>query len=241
MTSTFDAGDLKVIAFDVFGTVVDWHDGIAAEAERVLPGVDGSAFALAWRAGYKPAMKRVMERIETGEGGFTLIDELHLSILGPVLRDFGFDALDDVRKRELNKAWHRLPAWADAVEGITRLKKKFIVCTLSNGNIGLLTEMAKKAGLPWDCVLSAEVFKAYKPDPRTYLGVAGVFDVSPAQVMLAAAHQDDLASARACGLMTAYIERPAEFGAAHLKDVSPVAANTLHARDIVALAEQLGC
>ncbi|AMM23477.1 haloacid dehalogenase type II [Variovorax sp. PAMC 28711] len=241
MTTTFDASDLKVIAFDVFGTVVDWHSGIAAEAERLLPGVDGKAFALAWRAGYKPAMKSVMARIAAGEGGFTLIDELHLSILGPVLRDFGFDGLDEARKRELNKAWHRLPAWPDAVEGITRLKSKYIVCTLSNGNIGLLTDMAKNAGLPWDCVLSAEVFKAYKPDPRTYLGVAGVFDVAPGQVMLAATHQDDLASARACGLKTAYIERRAEFGAAQPKDVSPVAANTLHARDIVALAEQLGC
>ncbi|RYF33255.1 MAG: haloacid dehalogenase type II [Comamonadaceae bacterium] len=241
MSENFDAGDLKVIAFDVFGTVVDWHSGIAAEAERLLPGVDGGAFALAWRAGYVPAMKAVMARIEAGEGGFTLLDELHLSILEHVLRDFGVASLDSVVKRELNRAWHRLPAWPDAVEGLTRLKRKYIICSLSNGNLGLLTDMAKNAGLPWDCVLSAEVFKAYKPDPRTYLGVAGVFDVSPGQVMLAAAHHDDLASARACGLKTGYIERPHEFGAARPKDVSPVAANSLHARDIVALAERLGC
>jgi len=236
-----DFDDLKVIAFDVFGTVVDWHGGIAAEVERLLPGVDGSAFALAWRAGYQPAMRAVMDRIAAGEGGFTLIDELHLNILEQVLRDFGVTDLHPAQKRELNHAWHRLPAWPDAVAGLTRLKSKYIVCTLSNGNIGLLTEMAKNAGLPWDCVLSAEVFKAYKPDPRTYLGVAAVFYTSPGQVMLAAAHHYDLAAARACGLRTAYIERRDEFGATRPKNVSPHPDNTLHARDIGALADLLGC
>jgi len=233
---------LKVIAFDIFGTVVDWHGGIRSEVERLLPGVDGSAFALAWRAGYQPAMRAVMDRLAAGEGGFTLVDELHLHILDEVLRDFGLEEkVDREMRRELNTAWHRLPAWPDAVEGLTRLKSKFTICTLSNGNIGLLTEMAKRAGLPWDCVLSAEVFKAYKPDPRVYLGAAGVFAVPPGQVMLVAAHQDDLAAARTCGLRTAYIERPFELGKDRPKDVSPDAANTFHARDIVALAEQLGC
>lgn len=236
-----DFDDLKVIAFDVFGTVVDWHGGIAAEVERLLPGVEGGAFALAWRAGYQPAMRAVMDRIATGEGGFTLIDELHLNILEGVLREVGVTRLDAAQKRELNRAWHRLPAWPDAVAGLARLKSKYIVCTLSNGNIGLLTEMAKHAGLPWDCVLSAEVFKAYKPDPRTYLGVAGVFDIAQRQVMLAAAHHDDLAAARACGLRTAYIERPHEFGRDQPKDVSPQAGNDLHVRDIGALADRLGC
>jgi 2-haloacid dehalogenase len=241
MNESASTSELKVIAFDVFGTVVDWHGGIAAEAERILPGIDGGAFALAWRAGYQPAMKSVMERLAAGEGGFTLLDELHMGILGNVLQDFGVTDLSTERKSELNKAWHRLPAWPDAVAGLTRLKSKYIICTLSNGNIGLLTEMAKRAGLPWDCVLSAEVFKAYKPDPRTYLGVAAVFDVTPSQVMLAAAHHDDLAAARVCGLRTGYIERPLEFGAARPKDVSPQPDNTLHARDIGALADLLGC
>ena len=241
MADAFDADDLKVIAFDVFGTVVDWHGGIAAEVERLLPGVDGDAFALAWRAGYQPAMKSVMARIAAGEGGFTLLDELHMGILAQVLAEFGVSGLDAARKKELNNAWHRLPAWPDAVAGLARLKRKYIITPLSNGNIGLLTEMAKRAGLPWDCVLSAEVFKAYKPDPRTYLGVAAVFDVTPGQVMLAAAHHDDLAAARGCGLRTGYIERPLEFGAARPKDVSPQAANTLHARDIGVLADLLGC
>jgi 2-haloacid dehalogenase len=241
MAEVLEVSELKVIAFDVFGTVVDWYSGIAAEAERLLPGIDGGAFALAWRAGYQPAMQGVMERLAAGEGGFTLLDELHMGILGHVLQDFGRTDLDAGTKRELNRAWHRLPAWPDAVEGLARLKRKYMICTLSNGNIGLLTEMAKRAGLPWDCVLSAEVFKAYKPDPRTYLGVAAVFDVTPGQVMLAAAHHDDLAAARACGLRTGYIERPREFGPARPKDVSPQPDNTLHARDIGALAELLGC
>jgi 2-haloacid dehalogenase len=126
------------------------------------------------------------------------------------------------------------------VEGLTRLKRRYTVCTLSNGNIGLLTDMAKRAGLPWDCVLSAEVFRAYKPDPATYLGVAQVFDLAPQQVMLVAAHHDDLAGARACGLRTAYIERPLEFGAAHPKDVAPQPGNDLHARSLMDLAAQLG-
>jgi len=241
MAEVLEVSELKVIAFDVCGTVVDWYSGIAAEAERLLPGIDGGAFALAWRAGYQPAMQGVMERLAAGEGGFTLLDELHMGILGHVLQDFGRTDLDAGTKRELNRAWHRLPAWPDAVEGLARLKRKYMICTLSNGNIGLLTEMAKRAGLPWDCVLSAEVFKAYKPDPRTYLGVAAVFDVTPGQVMLAAAHHDDLAAARACGLRTGYIERPREFGPVRPKDVSPQPDNTLHARDIGALAELLGC
>jgi len=242
MNPDFDPDAIKVIAFDIFGTVVDWHGGIAAEVAQALPGVDDAAFALAWRAGYQPAMRGVMERLAAGEGGFTLIDELHRAILDQVLRDFGVeDRLDGGARRALNLAWHRLPPWPDAVEGLTRLKRKYTICTLSNGNLGLLTEMAKRGGLPWDCILSAEVFKAYKPDPRTYLGVAAVFDVAPSEVMLAAAHHDDLAAARVCGLATGYIERPLEFGAAQPKDVSPRPDNTLHVRDIVALAERLGC
>ena len=135
--------------------------------------------------------------------------------------------------------WHRLNPWPGVVEGLSRLKRRHIITTLSNGNIGLLTNMAKHGELPWDCVLSAEVLRAYKPDPRTYLGVADVFDVAPSEVMMVAAHQEDLAAARDCGLLTAYIERPLEFGAARPKDVSPAAENTLHARDFIDLARQL--
>ena len=207
----------KILAFDVFGTVVDWHGSIAAEVRQLYPQVDGDALALAWREGYQPAMQRV----RSGELGFGLGD------------------LPENERRALNRVWHRLNPWPDVVEGLSLLKRRHVITTLSNGNIGLLTNMAKHGGLPWDCVLSAEVFRAYKPDARVYLGVAEVFDVAPHEVMMVAAHQDDLAAARDCGLLTAYIERPLEFGAARPKDVSPAAENTLHARDLIDLARQL--
>lgn len=227
----------SVLAFDIFGTVVDWHGSIAREVASLYPDVDADAFALAWRAGYQPAMQRV----RSGELGWTRIDELHRLILDQILPRFGLEHLGEAERAHLNRAWHRLDPWPDSVAGLARLKTRFTLCTLSNGNIGLLTNMAKRAGLPWDCILSAEVFRAYKPDPRTYLGVAQTFDLAPEQVMLVAAHQDDLDAARACGLQTAYIERPLEFGAGHIKDVSPDAANTWHARDLVQLADLLGC
>ena len=226
-----------ILAFDIFGTVVDWHGSIQREVAALYPQVDADAFALAWRAGYQPAMQRV----RSGELGWTLIDDLHRMILDELLPRFGLNTLTEAQKQHLNKVWHRLDPWPDTVAGLTRLKTRHTICSLSNGNIGLLTNMAKRAGLPWDCVLSAEVFRAYKPDPATYLGVARVFDVAPSDVMLVAAHQDDLAAARECGLRTAYIERPLEFGAKHPKDVSPDAANTFHAKSLVHLAEQLGC
>jgi 2-haloacid dehalogenase len=226
-----------VLAFDVFGTVVDWHGSIVRELRALQPQADADAFALAWRAGYQPAMQRV----RSGELGWTLVDDLHRLILDGLLPRFGLAGLDEASRRHLNKVWHRLDPWPDAVSGLQRLKSRFTICTLSNGNLGLLADMAKRAGLPWDCILSAEVFRAYKPDPATYLGVARVFDVPVDSVMLVAAHHDDLAAARACGLGTAYIERPLEFGASRTKDVSPVAGNTLHARNIEDLADQLGC
>ena len=225
----------RILAFDVFGTVVDWHGSIRREVDAMALGVDGGAFALAWRAGYQPAMRRVM----SGELGWTLLDDLHRMILDQLLAQFGITHLSEAEKIHLNKVWHRLDPWPDSVPGLRRLKARHTICSLSNGNLGLLTNMAKYGGLPWDCVLSAEVFKAYKPDPAVYLGVARVFDVAPDEVMLVAAHQDDLAAARACGLQTAYVERPAEFGADRPKDVRADSANTLHARDFLDLADQL--
>jgi 2-haloacid dehalogenase len=227
----------QVLAFDIFGTVVDWHGSIAREVDAIKLGVSGDEFALAWRAGYKPAMQRVM----SGELGWTLIDDLHRMILDEILEKFGVRHLDEAQKKHLNKAWHRLDPWPDSVRGLTRLKSKFTICTLSNGNIGLLADMAKRAGLPWDCILSAEVFRAYKPDPATYLGVARVFDAAPGEVMLVAAHHEDLEGARACGLQTAYIERPLEFGPGQPKDVSARRENDYHAASLMALADQLGC
>ena len=229
--------DLKVLAFDVFGTVVDWHTSIAREVDALQLGVDGKAFAREWRAGYRPAM----DRVQQGSLGWTLIDDLHRMILDELLQRHGLSELSETQRRHLNKAWHRLDPWADTLDGLRRLKSRYVVCSLSNGNLGLLADMAKHACLPWDCILSAEVFRQYKPDPATYLGVARIFDVTAQQVMMVAAHHDDLAAARACGLRTAYIERPLEFGSGTAKDVSPRPENDLHARDLLELAMLLDC
>jgi 2-haloacid dehalogenase len=227
----------KVLAFDVFGTVVDWHGSISAEVSRMGLPVDPDAFATAWRQGYKPAMARV----RSGELPWTKIDDLHRMILNDVLRDFKIDSLPEDEIRTLNLVWHRLNPWPEAVEGLQKLKSKFTIVTLSNGNLGLLANMAKNASLPWDLILSAEVFRHYKPDPETYLGVADTFNLSAGEVMLVAAHKDDLVAAHACGLQTAFIERPLEFGKGHIRNdlhVEPFI--TYHAKDFLELAHQLG-
>lgn len=225
--------DIKVLAFDTFGTVVDWHGSIVAEMARVAPQVDGDAFALAWREGYLPAMKATMAC-----GRWRVLDELHRDILDTIAPRFDL-RLDEAAMADLNLIWHRLSPWPDSVRGITRLKEKFIVTPLSNGGIGLLTNLAKRAGIPWDVVLSAEVFEAYKPDPRAYRGVPRVLGVRPDEVMMVAAHRADLDAAADAGLRTAYIERPDEYGAAHPKDVSRSPRHPLHFCDIGALADHL--
>jgi len=230
--------DPKILAFDVFGTVVDWHGSIAAEATRLNLPVDANEFATAWRDGYKPAMARV----RSGILPWTKIDDLHRMILDDVLKAFNITSLSESQVHELNLIWHRLNPWLDTVEGLTRLKSKFTIVTLSNGNLGLLADMAKNAGLPWDLILSAEVFRHYKPDPETYLGVAETFDVRPEQVMLVAAHKDDLVAAKACGLQTAFIERPLEFGPNYArKDLHREEFTNYHAKDLNDLATQLKC
>jgi len=186
MSPTPLPGCAKVLAFDVFGTVVDWHSGIAREVQALRPGVDGDGFALAWRAGYHPAMRRV----RSGELGWSLIDDLHRLILDALLEPFGLTDLTENEKAHLNQAWHRLDPWPDVVAGLTRLKARHTICTLSNGNLGLLTNMAKRAGLPWDCILSAELARHYKPDPEAYLTAAALLGLAPSQVMMVAAHQE---------------------------------------------------
>jgi 2-haloacid dehalogenase len=225
-----------VIAFDIFGTVVDWHGSISAEVQKLKLPVDANAFATAWRKGYQPAMARV----RSGELPWTKIDDLHRMILDQILHDFGITTLSESAKRDLNLVWHRLNPWPDTVRGLTQLKNKFTIVTLSNGNLGLLANMAKNAALPWDLILSAEVFKHYKPDPETYLGVAEIFDLPPHAVMLAAAHKDDLLAAHHCGLQTAFIERPFEFGPGHIRqDLHQESFTNYHAKDMLDLAAQL--
>ena len=204
----------KALAFDVFGTVVDWHGGIAREVAALAArhGVAGDwpAFANDWRAGYMPAM----DRVRRGELPWTHIDTLHRMILDAVAPRHGLDGLSDAERDHLNRAWHRLPPWPDAVPGLARLKSRFVITTLSNGNFSLLTEMARHGGLPWDCIMSAELFGHYKPDPEVYLGCARLLDLAPEELMMVACHPGDLRAARANGLRTAYVRRPFEGGSA---------------------------
>jgi 2-haloacid dehalogenase len=239
MKQAFDPGQARVLAFDVFGTVVDWRGSISREVDRLGLGIDAAAFADAWRGGYQPAMQRV----RSGELGWTRIDDLHRMILDDIVVRFGVaDRLDEAARRDLNLVWHRLDPWPDAVEGIRRLKRRFTVVTLSNGNLGLLTAMAKRAGLAWDCILSAEVFRHYKPDPETYLGVCDTFAIPPSAMLMCAAHPDDLQAAAATGCRTAYIHREFEFGPGGRPEGRP-APDTfdLDAEDMIALADALGC
>ena len=232
---------IRALVFDVFGTVVDWRSGIvrdgAALAAAKGVAVDWPAFADAWRAGYQPAMQRVRSR----EIAWTTIDRLHRSILETLLPRFGLEALDEAERDALNRVWHRLDPWPDAVAGLDRLKRRFTIATLSNGNVSLLVDMAKRAKLPWDCVLSAEMFGHFKPDPEVYLGAARMLDVAPGELLMVAAHPSDLAAAARAGLVTAYVPRPLEYGpAGELRDPPGDLVFDHVARDFHALATQLG-
>ncbi len=231
---------VKALTFDVFGTVVDWRGSIIREATTLAAKkkltLDASAFADAWRAGYQPAMHRV----RTGELPWTRIDTLHRMILDALIPQFGLDGLSEAERVHLNLVWHRLKPWPDAVRGLRRLKKRLIICTLSNGNVALLTNMAKAGGLPWDCVLSAEIFAHYKPDPETYLGAANILGLEPHEVMMVAAHKNDLDAAAKCGLATGFVTRPREFGPATQPDLKFERRFSANATDFLDLADQLG-
>jgi 2-haloacid dehalogenase len=226
------------LAFDVFGTVVDWRSSIIRELEEFgrTHGVqqDWPAFADSWRAGYAPAM----DRVRRGDLPWTRIDDLHRMILEDLLGSAGL-AVSGEDIDELNRAWHRLDPWPDTVSGLTRLKEKFTITTLSNGNMSLLINMAKRAGLPWDCVISAELFHHYKPDPQAYLGCADLLGVPPDRLMLVAAHPSDLGAARSAGLRTGYVARPLEFGPASTPYAVADNEFDVAATDFVDLAEQL--
>jgi 2-haloacid dehalogenase len=203
---------VKALVFDVFGTVVDWRGSIIRQGKALGRAkklkVDWAAFADAWRAGYRPAMARV----RSGALPWTKIDVLHRMILDELLPQFGIRGLSEAEIDHLNRAWHRLDPWPDARAGLARLKRRHVIATLSNGNVALLVNMAKHARLPWDCILSAEVVHHYKPDPETYLGAADILGLEPGQVMMTAAHTNDLEAARKLGLRTAYVHRPHESG-----------------------------
>ena len=230
---------VKALVFDVFGTVVDWRSSVTAEvqelAKRKNLTVDGAKFADAWRAGYGPSMNRV----RTGELPWTKLDALHRMTLDKILADFGITSLSDAEKDALNHSWHRLKPWPDSVGGLTRLKKKFIIAPLSNGNIGLMTDMAKHAGLPWDCILGAELVRHYKPDREVYQSAADFLALQPAEVMMVAAHLGDLRAAKGVGLKTAFVTRPLEYGPNGKPDLSPDASVDVAAKDFNDLSEKL--
>ena len=230
---------IRALAFDVFGTVVDWRSTVIREGEALGRAkglrVDWAAFAEAWRDGYRPAMDRVRQ----GELPWKTMDELHRMNLDDVLDRFRVESLSESEKEDFNRVWHRLAPWPDAVPGLQRLKAKFTVTTLSNGNVGLLVNMAKRAGLPWDVVLSSEIVGHYKPDREVYLKAAGLLGLAPGEVMMVAAHKYDLRAAAEAGLRTAFVPRPLEWPDRRI-DLAYEDSFDVNARDFLDLAAQLG-
>ena len=236
-----EANAIRALTFDVFGTVVDWRTSIAREGEAVGRRhgvtVDWTAFADAWRGLYQP----MLSKVRNGDMPWTKLDDLHRMALDQVMAQFALKGLTAVEIDDLNRAWHRLDPWPDSVAGLTRLRRKFILATLSNSNVALLVNMARRAALPWDAVLGAEVARTYKPQPQAYLTTAALLGLRPDQCMLVAAHNGDLAAARGVGFHTAFVVRPTEYGPGQKTDLVAEQAWDVVARDFVDLAERLGC
>ena len=231
---------IRALLFDVFGTVVDWRASIIREgrllAQQKNLQVDWGEFADSWRAGYGPAMNKV----RSGELPWTDIDDLHRMILDELVVEFGLEGLSEAELDYFNRAWHRLSPWPDTVGGLNRLKSQFVIATLSNGNVSLLTNMAKHAGLPWDAVFSAELAQHYKPDHRVYLKAVGLLDLEPSQVLMVAAHPRDLRAAAQAGLKTAYVYRPLEWGEERVRERNTTGEFDFDADSFLDLARQLG-
>jgi 2-haloacid dehalogenase len=233
--------NVQALLFDVFGTVVDWRTSIIDEltrfgAEKGLK-VDWAAFTDDWRGLYQPAM----EEVRSGRRAWTILDVLHRESLEQLLAKYGITGLSEAEKDHINRVWHRLKPWPDVVAGLTRLKSRYIIGTLSNGNVGLLTRMAKNAGLPWDVVLGAETARAYKPLPAAYLASAALLNVEPRQVMLVAAHNSDLAAAAETGLRTAFVARPTEYGPHQKLDFKAERDWDVVTDSFTGLADAMGC
>lgn len=231
----------KALLFDVFGTCVDWRTGVAREGAALGRGIgladaDWAAVADAWRARYQPQL----ETVRSGARPWVNLDVLHREALDQVLDEFGLGAVGAADRDELTRAWHRLDPWPDAVEGLSALRRRFVVAACSNGHIALVVDMAKRAGLPWDAVLGAEIARAYKPQPEAYLRSVAALGLEPAEAMMVAAHNSDLTAAAACGLQTAFVARPAEHGPGQVTDLSPAPGFDVAATDLVDLARILG-
>jgi 2-haloacid dehalogenase len=230
---------VKALFFDTFGTVVDWRGSIADEGKswgKMLGiDIDWARFADRWRAGYMPAM----DRVRKGELPWTKLDDLHRALLEDLLNEFKIESLSEEEKDRWNCVWHRLRPWADSVPGLTRLKRKYTIAPCSNGNVALLNDMAKCAGLPWDLVLGAELAKHYKPDREAYLTSVGLLGLEPAEVMMCAAHLGDLQAARELGMRTAFIYRPDEYGDVSKADTAKAGDFDILSDDVLDLASKL--
>jgi 2-haloacid dehalogenase len=228
------------IVFDTFGSVVDWRSSLIADLTAYGAGqgitADWPALVDAWRAAYHPSM----DRVRKGEQAWTTLDALHRSSLDTLIAEFGITALSEDDRVHINRGWHRLHPWPDSVPGLMRLKSRFIIGPLSNGNVALLLNMAKFAGIPWDMIFGSDLFGHFKPDPETYLGVARMLDLKPNQVMMAAAHNGDLAAARSHGLLTAFFPRPTEYGPHQKRDYQADQDWDIIATDIQDMAAKLG-
>jgi 2-haloacid dehalogenase len=231
---------VRAIVFDTFGTIVDWRGSLinSLRVFGVERGLEAPWEKLAdrWRAAYQPNL----DRVRRGELEWTILDELHLAALVELLPDLGIESLPESDLKFLTGCWHRLSPWPDAVEGLHRLRRKYIIGPLSNGNLSLLVDLAKYGGLPWDVIFGADLFRHYKPDPETYLGVCAFLGLPPEQVMLAAAHNYDLAAAKELGLRTAFIPRPTEHGPGQTSDLSAAQPWDVIATDLLDLADKLG-
>jgi 2-haloacid dehalogenase len=227
---------VEVLAFDVFGTLVDWRSSVAREVRTLQLDTDAEAFADAWRAKYGPSM----ERVRRGELPWTKLDDLHRRSLDELLAELGLELAEEERA-QLNLAWHRLDPWPDVVPALERLRRRFLLVPLSNGNVRLQVDLARHAGFRWDAVLGAEVVRAYKPDPRTYRSVGELLDVPPEHVALVAAHPGDLRAAASHGLRTVYVSRPLEHGPAAERPLArELDAFDLAVGDLLELAAALG-
>jgi 2-haloacid dehalogenase len=235
--------DIRACLFDVFGTVVDWRTSVSRDLtgfakQKGLTGIDWLEFAVEWRKLYQPSM----EEVRSGRRAFTILDVLHRESLAKLIGRYGIKGLSEADIEHMNRAWHRLDPWPDVAKGLTRLKSKYIIAPCSNGNIALMVSMAKRAGLPWDCILGAETTRAYKPTPDAYLRSCAQLGLAPASVMMVAAHNNDLKAAKAQGLKTAFVARPKEHGPGQTTDLTPdPACVDVPAADFVELAAKLGC
>ena len=233
--------DIKALTFDVFGTVVDWRSSIIREMEEFgrAKGIsaDWTAFTDAWRGLYQPAMSKV----RNGEIGWVKLDVLHRMNLDQLIDEFNINGLSEDEIDHINRVWHRLAPWPDVVPGLDRLKSRYILATLSNGNVALMVNLARHANLPWDAILGAEVARHYKPQPEAYRNAADLLGLNPSQCLMVAAHNDDLVAASACGLRTAFVPRPTEYGPKQTKNLKAEHEFDFVADDFLDLASQLGC